>query len=96
MLIPIIIFKLLRQSLNTTLNNIMASKITYFAIIMLLWGMWVYLEQKYIKEPLFALSVSHIKYFRAQAETNPLLDKIAGVFSFLGDKYGCFICGIGS
>jgi len=72
----------------------MASKVTIFVIILLLWVTWIYVEQNYIKEPLFALSVSHIKYFRGEAEKNATLDKIAGVFSFFGDKYGYMICSI--
>ena len=39
---------------------------------------------------MFALSLEHIKRFRAHAETHPVFDIVATLLSQIGDKFGLF------
>ena len=63
-------------------------RVLNFFIICSTYFIWVYLEQKYLREPLYNLSLDHIKVFRNHAATHNIFDQMATLISQMGDKSG--------
>lgn len=63
-----------------------------FLILIILFVGWFHIEQMFLKEPLFAMSIHHIKYFRNNLAQNKILEKLASFVSLFGDKLGFGLC----
>ena len=66
-------------------------KVVLFCMLTTLYLFWVVLEQGWLKEPLFELSVKHSKYFRHHFATFKPLELFFTLVSHLGDKAGVMI-----
>ena len=62
--------------------------------LLAVYGSWVVFEQQYLAEPLYAISLKHIKYFRRTFSKYKLLELFFTLVSHLGDKAGVFLTSI--
>jgi hypothetical protein len=63
--------------------------LTCVGLLALYFG-WVQFELHVLNAPLYALSLEHIKLFRAHAEQHKYMDVLMTALSQVGDKFGLF------
>ena len=61
-----------------------------FLGLLALYVVWVQFELHVLNEPLYAISLEHIKLFRAHAEQHKFMDVLMTLLSQIGDKFGLF------
>ena len=65
------------------------------AVLLIIYAGWLYIEQKFLRDPLYAMSVAHIKMFRGEhlpESKRKIVEKIMSAISHLGDKAGLWMC----
>ena len=58
------------------------------AVLLIIYAGWLYIEQKFLRDPLYAMSVAHIKMFRGEhlpESKRKIVEKIMSAISHLGD-----------
>ena len=68
------------------------NKLLWFICLAGLYVTWVCIEQTYLKQPLYEISIKHIIYFRREFGSNFLLQKFFSLVSLAGDKAGLAAC----
>jgi hypothetical protein len=63
--------------------------LTFLGLAALYLG-WVQFEWRVLSQPLYAISLAHIRIFRAHADQHKFMDVLMTLLSQLGDKFGLF------